>query len=428
MSHDPLVLAHPALRRAERAVFLIFALNGFHFANFAARVPSVRDGLGMTPQQMGLLLLVGSMGSLIALPLSGLIVQRLGAASTVRTFAVINVAGLVLAAAMVQAGMPVLVAASMFVFCVGTSVWDSAMNLEGTVVERRRGVTILPRLHAGFSLGTVTGAGTGALAAWAELPLVTHFLIVLVPSLVAVLLATRAFLPHETVADAAQKPARRENAGRAARAWGEPRTLLLGLVVLAAAITEGAANDWMALAVVDGFDVSNATGAVFFGVFVAAMTVGRLLGGAVLDRFGRVVVLRASATLAIVGLLFFALPASLALTAVGAVLWGLGAAVGFPVGISAAADDPAHAAMRVPVVATIGYSAFLVGPPVLGFLADAVGYRTAMLAIAVPAVISLLVAGIARPVATSAQGGDAEQGADGGQSADEPAAPTSLEA
>src|SRR5690606_29170745 len=112
---------------------------------------------------------------------------------------------------------------------------------------------------------------------------------------------------------------------------------------------------------------------------------------------GRVVVLRASASLAFVGLALFALPPSIALTALGAVLWGLGAAVGFPVGISAAADDPVHAASRVPVVATIGYSAFLVGPPVLGFLADVVGYRYAMLAIALPAVLSLLVAGVARP-------------------------------
>ncbi len=413
MSLIPTVFAPSAVRRAERAVFVVFALNGFHFANFAARVPSVRDGLELSPQQMGLLLLVGSIGSLVALPVSGLLVQRFGAALTVRCFAVLNVSGLLLAATMVEAGAPVLVAASMFVFCVGTSVWDSAMNLEGTVVERHRGVTILPRLHAGFSLGTVAGAATGALAAWTHLSLVPHFLMVLLPSLAVVLLVTRAFLPLETVADgeasATSDPGdgangdrastNRANAGRAARAWSEPRTLLLGLVVLAAAITEGSANDWMALAVVDGFDVTNATGAVFFGVFVAAMTVGRFAGGAVLDRFGRVVVLRASAALAIAGLLLFALPPSLALTAVGAVLWGLGAAVGFPVGISAAADDPAHAAMRVPVVATIGYSAFLVGPPALGFLADVVGYRYAMLAIVVPAVLSLVVAGVARPVA-----------------------------
>lgn len=398
---------------AQRAVFVIFALNGFHFANFAARVPTVRDGLGLTPQQMGLLLLVGSVGSLVALPLSGLVVQRLGAATTVRAFAVVNVVGLLLAGAMVAAGLPVLVALSFFVFCVGTSVWDSAMNLEGTVVERHRGATIMPKLHAGFSLGTVAGAGTGALAAWAQLPLLVHLLIVLVPSLVTVLLATRGFLPAEGTEDVAAdeteaRAARRGRVGRAARAWTEPRTLLLGLVVLAAAITEGSANDWMALAVVDGFEVDNAVGAVFFGVFVAAMTLGRFAGGALLDRFGRVVVLRVSAGLAILGLALFAIPSSILLAAIGAILWGLGAAVGFPVGISAAADDPLHAATRVPVVATIGYSAFLVGPPVLGFLADKVGYRTALLAIIVPAVVSLLVAAVARPLAASAP----EQAAD----------------
>lgn len=398
---------------AQRAVFVIFALNGFHFANFAARVPTVRDGLGLTPQQMGLLLLVGSVGSLVALPLSGLVVQRLGAATTVRAFAVVNVVGLLLAGAMVAAGLPVLVALSFFVFCVGTSVWDSAMNLEGTVVERHRGATIMPKLHAGFSLGTVAGAGTGALAAWAQLPLLVHLLIVLVPSLVTVLLATRGFLPAEGTGDVAAdeteaRAARRGRVGRAARAWTEPRTLLLGLVVLAAAITEGSANDWMALAVVDGFEVDNAVGAVFFGVFVAAMTLGRFAGGALLDRFGRVVVLRVSAGLAILGLALFAIPSSILFAAIGAILWGLGAAVGFPVGISAAADDPLHAATRVPVVATIGYSAFLVGPPVLGFLADKVGYRTALLAIIVPAVVSLLVAAVARPLAASAP----EQAAD----------------
>ena len=395
MTISPLSTA--GVLRAERAVFVVFALNGFHFANFAARVPSVRDGLGLTPQQMGILLLVGSIGSLVALPLSGLVVQRIGARSTVRVFGAINTGGLLLAAALVGAGAPILVAAAFFVFCVGTSVWDSAMNLEGTAVEQRRRATILPRLHAGFSLGTVVGAGTGALAAWASLSLLVHFLIVLLPSITTLVIVTRGFLPEDPDGAPARKSGGRARVGSAARAWLEPRTLLLGIVVLAAALTEGAANDWMALAVVDGFGVDNAVGAVFFGIFVAAMTLGRFAGGKVLDRFGRVAVLRSSAALAFVGLALFALPPNLWLTALGAVLWGLGAAVGFPVGISAAADDPLHAASRVPVVATIGYSAFLVGPPVLGFLADVVGYRYAMLAIALPAVLSLLVAGVARP-------------------------------
>src|SRR5690606_11310235 len=103
--------------RADRAVFAVFALNGFHFANFAARVPSVRDGLGLTPQQMGLLLLVGSLGSLVALPLSGLVVQRFGAKATVRYFGVLNTAGPLLAAPLLAASAPPLAVAPFLVCC-----------------------------------------------------------------------------------------------------------------------------------------------------------------------------------------------------------------------------------------------------------------------------------------------------------------------
>jgi MFS family permease len=182
-------------------------------------------------------------------------------------------------------------------------------------------------------------------------------------------------------------------------AWLEPRTLLIGLVVLAAALTEGAGNDWLSLAVVDGFDRSDAVGAISFGVFVTAMTVMRFLGTALLDRFGRVAVLRLCAGLALVGLLIFGLVPDdlLWLALVGAVLWGMGAALGFPVGMSAASDDPLRAAARVSVVSTIGYSAFLAGPPLLGLLAHEVGYRHALLAIAVPIVVGLLVVNAAAP-------------------------------
>ncbi|MEK8225680.1 MFS transporter [Oerskovia sp. M15] len=186
-------------------------------------------------------------------------------------------------------------------------------------------------------------------------------------------------------------------------AWREPRTLLIGLVVLAAALTEGAANDWVGLAVVDGFGTSDAMGAVALGIFLTAMTGMRLLGTGLLDRYGRVAVLRLSAGLAFVGLLVFTLVPNLWVALVGVVLWGAGAALGFPVGMSAASDDPAHAAVRVSVVSTIGYSAFFVGPPLIGFLAEYIGgYRPALLVIAVPLVIGLLVVNAARPLPTAA--------------------------
>ena len=179
---------------------------------------------------------------------------------------------------------------------------------------------------------------------------------------------------------------------------------MIGLMVLAAALTEGSANDWLALSVVDGFSTSDALGALAFGLFVASMTAMRFAGTHLLDRFGRVPVLRLCAGLALVGLVVFALAPSLPLAVVAIVLWGLGAALGFPVGMSAAADDPARSAARVSVVSTIGYVAFLAGPPVLGLLADHVGYRMALLTIAAPLVLSLILSPVAAPL-PAAQGG-----------------------
>ena len=133
-------------------------------------------------------------------------------------------------------------------------------------------------------------------------------------------------------------------------------------MVLGFAFTEGSANDWMAVAMVDGYGTTEAVGAIGFGVFVAAMTVARMFGGAALERFGRVATLRATAVLGLAGLLLVLLGGSAPVAIAGAVLWGFGAALGFPVGMSAAADDPERAAVRVSVVSSIGYTAFLAGP------------------------------------------------------------------
>lgn len=386
------------VRAASTAVFLVFVLNGAHFSSWASRLPAVRDGLGLTPAQMGVLLLVGSVGSLVSLPLSGLIVTRLGAARTVLGFALVNAAGLVIASAGVAAGNAVVVGAGLVVFGVGTGVWDAAMNLEGAIVEQRLGRTVMPRYHAGFSLGTVVAAGVAALAAKLDVPVHVHLPAVLVASCLAVAWCVRRFLPaagHAEHDDASTGAVAR----RAFGAWLEPRTLLIGLVVLAAALTEGSANDWVALAVVDGFGTDDTVGALVFGVFVTAMTAMRFLGTHLLDRYGRVAVLRLCAALSLVGLLVFGLvpDTMLWLALVGVVLWGMGAALGFPVGMSAASDDPLRAAARVSVVSTVGYSAFLAGPPLLGLLADQIGYRQALLAIAVPVLVGLLVVRAAAP-------------------------------
>jgi fucose permease len=152
-------------------------------------------------------------------------------------------------------------------------------------------------------------------------------------------------------------------------------------MVLAFALTEGVANDWLALALIDGYDVEDWVGVAGFAVFVTAMTTGRLLGTTLLDRFGRVPVLRATALAGIVGVLLVVLGGSAPVVVLGIVVWGLGASLGFPVGMSAGADDPLRAARRVATISTIGYAAFFAGPPVIGWVADHVGTLDALLVV-----------------------------------------------
>ncbi|SDD70188.1 Fucose permease [Sanguibacter gelidistatuariae] len=396
---------------AARAVYAIFFLAGFNFANWASRIPLVRDLLGYSPAQMGRVVLIAAIGSILALPLSGWIVQRIGARLAIGVFAAINVAGFVIAAWGVTHGAVPLALAGLFLSGVGMGVWDAAMNLEGAAVEQRLGRAIMPRFHASFSFGTMAGAGMGALASWLNVPLDLHVTLAVLVSLALVLVSVRFLLPAaEAPASGAPgvvghvfddadpavgvTPTKHNPFG----AWLERRTLLIGLVVLAAALTEGAANDWLSLSVVDGFDGYEdkyAVGAMVLFVFLAAMTGMRLLGTALLDKHGRVFVLRLSAVLALVGLGVFALSPWLPLAVVGVIAWGMGAALGFPVGMSAASDDPARAAGRLSVVSTIGYTAFFAGPPVLGWLADHIGYRHALLTIAVPVLLGLLVSSVA---------------------------------
>ena len=180
------------------------------------------------------------------------------------------------------------------------------------------------------------------------------------------------------------------------KAWAEPRTLLIGVMVLAMALTEGVANDWLAVAMVDGYDAPAWLGAAAFALFVAAMTTGRVTGTLLLDTFGRLPVLWGSMAVAGVGVLLVVLGQVWGLVVLGILLWGVGASLGFPVGMSAAADDPAKAAARVSVVSTIGYTAFLVGPPLLGVLGSHFGVLDALLVVAIVLVPSALAVPAAR--------------------------------
>lgn len=378
--------------RAAWATFAVFALNGFALSSWIARLPAVRDELALRPAEIGLILLVGSVGSTVALPLAGWVIERIGLTRTIIGAATATATSLAVVALMVAAGQPVWVAVALFAASAGVAGWDVAMNVEGTLVERAVGRAIMPRFHAGFSVGTVAGALVGAATSRAGIPLEVHLPVAMALTVLAVVYVLRWIIPAP--------PALREHHERPSTfaVWREPRTLLIGVVVLAAGLAEGSANDWVALAVVDGFDQPNAVGALAFALFVSFMTLMRLLGTGLLERHGRVITLRASTGLALVGLLLFTLSPVLPLSLLGVALWGMGAALGFPVGMSAASDDPARAAARISVVSTIGYTAFMAGPPLIGLLAEQFGYREALMFVAIPLAVAFLLIPVTRPL------------------------------
>ena len=362
--------AEAGTRRARNAVYLVFAASGFIIASWTARIPQIRAALGVTPGVLGLILLCAAVGAAISTPLSGLVVAWLGEARTVAITGVITAAGLAIAAAGYRVGIAP-VAGGLFLFGVGAAAWDVAMNVQGAAVEQALGRSIMPRFHAGWSIGTVAGAGTGAVMVLAGVPVNVHLLAVAVAVAVAVPVATRHFLAHR------QRAARQ--AGPAAghhplAAWAEPRTLLIGLFLLCMAFTEGT-GDWLSLAVIDGYHAAAAVGTATFAVFLAAMTTGRWFGPRFIDRYGRVTVLRSGTVVALAGLLIIGFGTDLPLALAGALLMGLGTALGFPVGVTSAADDPRRAAARVSAASSIGYLAFLFGPPAIGFLSDRVGVQ-----------------------------------------------------
>ncbi len=386
---------HREVDAAIRATYAAFIATGFAFSTWASRIPQVKDRLDLGPSALGLVLLAIAAGSVPALPLSGPIVSRFGSRRTVTVMAVLAGTALVVVALGYRVGVaPVVV--GLFAFGVGPGSWDVAMNVQGALVERRHGRAIMPRFHAGFSLGTVGGALGGALMVALGVSVTAHLLVVGAAIALGVPFAVRAFIPDRP--DAEDRASAATGGRSAFAAWHEPRTLLVGVFVLAFAFAEGSGNDWIGVAMIDGHGTDAAVGTLAFAVFLSAMTAGRWFGPVLLDTYGRVPVIRVLTLTSVAGLVLFAFASSTALVFAGTVLWGVGISLGFPVGMSAGADDPARAASRVSVISSIGYVAFLAGPPLIGFLAEQSTVPHALTAVLVLLALAGLVTGAVRPL------------------------------
>jgi len=389
--------------RWRTAIFAIFLASGLSIATWASRVPDIKLALEVDKAQVGMLLLGAGIASIIGISTSPAIMARTGA----RLGMMVSIFTFASGVALIGIGANVLgsyavVLIGLVLFGLGNGCVDVMMNVEATAIEQHSGKTILPLFHAFFSFGTVIGAGLGALAAQLRIDVFTHTLVIAV-LIAAIGVVSIASVPRREEAldpsgDDGEKPHWRDRMHVALSAWREPRTYAIGVVMLGMSFAEGGANDWLALGVAEDHGGGTALGAAALATFSVAMTVVRVFGGPLVDRFGRVAVLRILAVAAASGILLFILAPSLPLVFAGAALWGIGASLGFPLGMSAAADDPAKAAARVSAAATIGYISFLGGPPVLGFISEHIGLLNTLFILVGLVVLSGLFSGAARPL------------------------------
>lgn len=411
------------VRHWVAAIIVIFTLMGFAMASWLSRLPAVRDHIGASTLEMSIFGFCLSIGSVIGLVLAGRLVTRVGPKRAIAvTGATLSVA-MPLAAWALWQGHTITGIILLFVFGFMFSTADVAMNVSGAGAERAEFRTRMPIFHGGFSLGGVAAMGLGAAAEAANVPVPIHLAVVFTCVFIGSFVCAR-YIPHdpfgatllaklgrgplesvEIATSRSTTPAAESAAstGQAAihrkkyrSSWRDPRIILIGLIMLTMSLAEGSGADWIPLALVDGRGFDNTSATLTLGAFFVSMTIIRLFGAPLLDRFGRVTVLRAGGALAVLGIVAVILIDSPWAGVLGAIAWGVGVAFGFPVGMSAAADNPDTAIRDVAAVSAIAYTAFLMGPILIGFLGQHLGLLQAFWPLVAAAAIAAFLAPAAR--------------------------------
>jgi len=279
----------------------------------------------------------------------------------------------------------------------GIGALDVLINVEGSAVERIAGRTLMPMMHAAWSIGVAAGAGIGAACAALGVSPAAQFIAE------AVVIAATALGTAAGIPGGRRAPAQEPHHDRGAklrqwlRGWLDGRLLLIGVVMLGVELGEGSAGNWLTLAARNGHGQAAAVAALFVTAFAAAEALTRIFGGPIVDRLGRVRTIRVTTALGVLGVVLFILAQNRWIVLAGVLLWAVGVSMGFPLGMSAAAESGPDPAARVSVVASIGYFANLAGPPAIGVLAQSAGLLNALWLIVALFLTAFAAAGSLRP-------------------------------
>lgn len=359
---SPALTPSRALWRNRVAISFGFFLHGVAFANWAARIPDVQAALGLSEARLGLALLGGSVGILTALPLAGGLIDRLGSRAVAIGGGVlfsIFLVGLGLASSFWT------LFGALLLFGLGAGLNDMGINTQGVELERRFGRSVITSMHALFSFGLAFGAFISAQLT--AVPVLLHFSVAAVGMVVAWLVIIPGFLREERTG---------KTGGTPAFSLPHRALWLLGFVGFCGAVAEGGLVDWSTKYLRDVVAVEAATAAYGLTAFSLMMTVGRLSGDWVVTRFGRVAVVRGGGLLGAAGVSLAVISPTPPMAFLGLALAGLGLATIIPLVFSAGGNVPGiPSGVGIAGVATLAYASFLVGPPMIGAVAEALSLR-----------------------------------------------------
>lgn len=370
--------------RPRLAVATIFLVNGTLIATWASRIPDIKNTVGLNQAGLGITLLGAAIGSLLAMNVAGVLASHYGSRkiTMAATFGV-----LVALPLLALTPNPVALFLALLLYGATNGSMDVAMNAQAVGVERIAGRPLLSSLHGMYSAGGLLGSLAGAIAAASGFDPIAHFTTAAVISLCVAVPAFAWLLPSDV------------DARGAGMAFSFPRraVLVVGLIAFCTVVGEGAATDWSAVYLRSNAGASAGVATFGFGAFSLTMAISRFTGDALNTRFGPMALVRAGGLLAASGFaiaILFPIPV---VAILGFGLAGLGFSSIFPLAISAAGRMENSTSSTIAAVATCGYTGFLAGPPIIGFVAQATSLRVGLsVVVCLSALAALLAPAVGR--------------------------------
>jgi MFS family permease len=398
-----------ALARWRWTITAAFGLGGITISAWGPRLPAIKASLGIDTATIGLLLAGVTVGAILGLLASTPVLHWLGSRRAIAGALLLIAAAMIVMGLSLILGSVPLVAVAFVIVGLGIGTLDVLINVDGSAIEQAAGRTLMPMMHAAWSIGAAAGAGIGA--ACAALGVTPSAQLIAE----AVLIAAAAFGTATGIPAGRRVPAGQSSQDRGARfrqwlrGWLDWRLLLIGLVMLGVELGEGSANNWLTLAARNDHGQTAAVAALFVTAFAGSEALARIFGGPIVDRLGRVRTIRVTTALGVIGVVLFIQAGNRWIVLAGVLLWAVGVSMGFPLGMSAAAESGPDPAARVSVVASIGYFANLAGPPAIGVLAQSVGLLNALWLIVALFLTAFAAAGSFRPRPTAPEPADASR-------------------